>query len=51
MLLKLTRVILKVQYSPKLFIFYINEILRKIDYRLGANELILAYADYIVLIS
>ena len=37
--------------SPKLFIFYINEILRKIAFRIGNKELILAYADDVVLIS
>ena len=38
--------------SPKLFIFYINEILRKIAFRIiGNKKLILAYADDVVLIS
>jgi hypothetical protein len=37
--------------SPKLFIFYINEILRKIAFRIGNKELILAYADDVILIS
>jgi hypothetical protein len=36
--------------SPKLFIFYINEIIRKIAFRIGNKEQILAYADDVVLI-
>ena len=37
--------------SLKLFIFYINEILRKIAIRIGNKELILAYADYVAFLS